>query len=276
MEKKFYWIKLRTDFFSREEIDFMLSQQNGCEYVVLYQMLCLNTANNGGRLETRLNEVIIPYDIQKIVRDCKYFDYDTVAMALELYKRLGLIYEDNDNVLKLADFTQIVGSESATKEAIRKRNYRAKIKADNERDKVGTNCPIEIRDKRLDIRDKILDNNINNNININNIKEKNKKEKFFENEEVNSVFYEFLDVRKKIKAVNSERAIKTLINKLNRYDDETKIKMIERSIVNSWKDVYELKENNKKTSAMDRFNNALDEWAKMQEMEDKKNDYNGS
>ena len=276
MEKKFYWIKLRTDFFSREEIDFMLSQQNGCEYVVLYQMLCLNTANNGGRLETRLNEVIIPYDIQKIVRDCKYFDYDTVAMALELYKRLGLIYEDNDNVLKLADFTQIVGSESATKEAIRKRNYRAKIKADNERDKVGTNCPIEIRDKRLDIRDEILDNNINNNININNIKEKNKKEKFFENEEVNSVFYEFLDVRKKIKAVNSERAIKTLINKLNRYDDETKIKMIERSIVNSWKDVYELKENNKKTSAMDRFNNALDEWAKLQEMEDKKNDHNGS
>ena len=275
MEKKFYWIKLRTDFFSREEIDFMLSQQNGCEYVVLYQMLCLNTANNGGRLETRLNEVIIPYDIQKIVRDCKYFDYDTVAMALELYKRLGLIYEDNDNVLKLADFTQIVGSESATKEAIRKRNYRAKIKADNERDKVGTNCPIEIRDKRLDIRDKILDNNINNNIN-NNIKEKNKKEKFFENEEVNNIFYEFLDVRKKIKAVNSERAIKTLINKLNRYDDETKIKMIERSIVNSWKDVYELKENNKKTSAMDRFNNALDEWAKMQEMEDKKNDHNGS
>lgn len=276
MEKKFYWIKLRTDFFSREEIDFMLSQQNGCEYVVLYQMLCLNTANNGGRLETRLNEVIIPYDIQKIVRDCKYFDYDTVAMALELYKRLGLIYEDNDNVLKLADFTQIVGSESATKEAIRKRNYRAKIKADNERDKVGTNCPIEYRDKRLDNRDKILDNNINNNININNIKEKNKKEKFFENEEVNSIFYEFLDVRKKIKAVNSERAIKTLINKLNKYDDETKIKMIERSIVNSWKDVYELKENNKKTSAMDRFNNALDEWAKMQEMEDKKNDHNGS
>ena len=276
MEKKFYWIKLRTDFFSREEIDFMLSQQNGCEYVVLYQMLCLNTANNGGRLETKLNEVIIPYDIQKIVRDCKYFDYDTVAMALELYKRLGLIYEDNDNVLKLADFTQIVGSESATKEAIRKRNYRAKIKADDERDKVGTNCPIEIRDKRLDIRDKILDNNINNNININNIKEKNKKEKFFENEEVNSVFYEFLDVRKKIKAVNSERAIKTLINKLNKYDDKTKIKMIERSIVNSWKDVYELKENNKKISAIDRFNSTLDEWAKLQEMEDKKNDHNGS
>lgn len=48
--KKYYWIKLRTDFFNQETIDFLLSQQNGCEYVVLYQMLCLQTANTGGSL----------------------------------------------------------------------------------------------------------------------------------------------------------------------------------------------------------------------------------
>ena len=41
-EKKFYWIKLKVDFFRREEIDFLLSQKNGAEYVVLYQMICLN------------------------------------------------------------------------------------------------------------------------------------------------------------------------------------------------------------------------------------------
>ena len=33
-----------------------------------------------------------------------------------------------------------------------------------------------------------------------------------------------------------------LLNKLNNYDDETKYKMIEQSIVHSWKDIYELKE----------------------------------
>ena len=44
-----------------------------------------------------------------------------------------------------------------------------------------------------------------------------------------------------------------LINKLSKYDDNIKMKMIEQSIVNSWKDVYELKENKQKsrTSAMD-------------------------
>jgi hypothetical protein len=68
---------------------------------------------------------------------------------------------------------------------------------------------------------------------------------YFANAELNSLFTEFINQRKKLKAVNSERAINTLINKLNKYDDETKYKMIENSIVNSWKDVYELKENKK-------------------------------
>jgi hypothetical protein len=68
---------------------------------------------------------------------------------------------------------------------------------------------------------------------------------YFANAELNSIFTEFINQRKKLKAVNSERAINTLINKLNKYDDETKYKMIENSIVNSWKDVYELKENKK-------------------------------
>lgn len=82
-------------------------------------------------------------------------------------------------------------------------------------------------------------NNYNNN--NNNKKKENIEKLYFENNKVNDIFLEFLDLRKKIKAVNSDRAINTLINKLNKYDDDTKFMMIEQSIVNSWKDVYELK-----------------------------------
>ena len=74
MNKTFYWIKLKTDFFRREEIDFLLSRKNGAEYVVLYQMICLNTANSDGKLETKIGEMIVPYNAEKIARDCKYFD----------------------------------------------------------------------------------------------------------------------------------------------------------------------------------------------------------
>ena len=72
------------------------------------------------------------------------------------------------------------------------------------------------------------------------------QKKYFENLKVNTIFIDFLEQRKKLKAVNSERAINSLINKLNNYDDEIKYEMIEQSIVNSWKGLFDLK--NKKTS----------------------------
>ena len=125
-DKKFYWIKLKTDFFNKSEIDFLLAQKNGCEYIVLYQMLCLISANNEGRLVQNMNEIIIPYDINKIVRDTKYFDFDTVALALDLYKKLGLVYVEDKNILRISNFDDLVGSE--TKSAIRKKIYRDKIK----------------------------------------------------------------------------------------------------------------------------------------------------
>ena len=81
--------------------------------------------------------------------------------------------------------------------------------------------------------------------------EKYKKQKtiFFENIEVQSLFDEFLDFRKSLKAKNTERAIKLLVNELSKYDDETKIEMMSKSIMNSWKSVYPTKGHNNKTSS---------------------------
>ena len=161
--KKFYWIKLKTDFFSQETIDFLMSQQNGCQYVVLYQMLCLNTANNGGNLSTKIGEMIVPYDVNKIVRDTKYFDFDTVTIALGLFKQLGLIYEGNENILKISNFELMVGSESASKSAERMRKMRAKNKAKLESVTKSdvtsvTKSDTEYRVKSLEFREKSIEN----------------------------------------------------------------------------------------------------------------------
>ena len=167
--KKYYWIKLKTNFFNKDEIDFLLSQKNGCEYIVLYQMLCLLTANNDGEMATKVGEMIVPYNIEKIVRDTKYFDTDTVVVAIELFKKLGLIYQEENKSLKISGFNELVGSESANKEAVKKREYRLRLKqktseGDNKVDKKGTKCPTEYRDKRLEYRYKSIDIDNNNNI----------------------------------------------------------------------------------------------------------------
>lgn len=165
-QKRYYWIKLKTDFFNQEAVDLLLSHPNGCQYVVLYQMLCLNTANNNGEMTTRVGEMIVPYNIDKIVRDTKYFDHDTVMVALELFKKLGLIYQEENGVLRITDSVKMVGYESASRDAIKKREYRMRKKLEDKcGDKKGTNCPTEIenrdRVKRLDIDTKKIEK-INN------------------------------------------------------------------------------------------------------------------
>ena len=111
--KRYYWIKLRDNFFEDDgPADYLMSQPDGANFVVLYQMLCLKTINTDGRLSNKIGEVLIPYDVEKIRRTCKYFSADTIRVAMNLYGRLGLIYEDRKGVLTIADFKNMVGSES--------------------------------------------------------------------------------------------------------------------------------------------------------------------
>lgn len=166
--KRYYWIKLKTNFFNQETIDFLLSQKNGCQYIVLYQMLCLNTANTNGEMASRIGEMIVPYDINKIVRDTKYFDFDTVTVALELFKKLGLVYEEEHQVLKIANFDEMVGSEAANANAQRQKRFRERHKnkelpvtnsnaLNNANNVTENNEEIEYRDKSIDIRYKSID-----------------------------------------------------------------------------------------------------------------------
>lgn len=149
--KRYYWIKLKENFFDIETIDWLISQKNGCEYIVLYQKLCLLTANKGGELTMRIGEMLIPYDVNKIARDTK-FDIDTVIVAMELFKKIGLIYEQEDGIIKIPYVSEIVGSETAA--AIKKRKQREKRKL-LQGDNVGDNVrqEIENREKSIEYRD---------------------------------------------------------------------------------------------------------------------------
>ena len=111
-DKKFYWLKLRQSLLTSEKVDFLMSQKNGAYYVVLYQCLCLKTINSAGELANKVGELIIPFDEQKIERECKWFDIDTIRVAMSLYKKLGLIYEQENGILKITDFEDLVGGET--------------------------------------------------------------------------------------------------------------------------------------------------------------------
>lgn len=144
-----------------------MGQKNGANYVVLYQMLCLMTINTNGRLSRQIGEVIIPYDVDKIQRDTKWFSTDTVRVALGLYAKLGLIYQEKDGTLVLANHSEMVGSETdyAAQKKLQRTNQRQidaehcgqclqDVHADvhkNVHTDVHKNVHTDIRDKILDI-----------------------------------------------------------------------------------------------------------------------------
>lgn len=157
MSKRFYWMKLKENFMTSDTVDFLMSQPNGAEYVVLYQMLCLQTLNTDGVLGRTIGEVMIPYDAAKIQRDCKYFSIDTVTLALEYYKKLGLVFELDNGFLKIANYENIIGSETDSAERMRKmRSLQGVSQSDAACDKNVT-LEIEIRDRELvkDIKEKL-------------------------------------------------------------------------------------------------------------------------
>ena len=158
--KRFYWMKLKESFMTSDTIDYFMSQPDGANYVVLYQMLCLKTINTDGRLSRQIGEVVIKYDIPKIQRDLKWFSADTIRVALNLYKSFGLVYEDIDGVLVLADHNNLVGCETDWGEKKRRqRNSPALQSGDNVPTDVPSTVPTEIenRDRDKEIRDKSLD-----------------------------------------------------------------------------------------------------------------------
>lgn len=159
--KRFYWIKLRENFFQQETIDWLMEQENGSAYIVLYLKLCLMTANTSGELIRTIGDMTIPYEPKKISQKTG-FDIDTVNVALSLFRHLGLVEETREGIQILPEVKNMVGSESAS--AIRMRKCRKKEKEAKKASQCDTNvtdkashCDVEIRDKSIEYRDKSIE-----------------------------------------------------------------------------------------------------------------------
>lgn len=153
--KKFWYIQLNVNFFEDERIDWLCEQQNGYAYVVLYLKLCLKTANNNGILTRQVGDMIIPYNVDKIA-EIAHMNVDVVRVALELYKRIGLVYEadENHNFMRLPEVPGMIGC--ITQAALDKRKQRGG-KALPKPDNVQDNVQQELRVKSLELRVKSKD-----------------------------------------------------------------------------------------------------------------------
>lgn len=147
--KKYYFLKLKENFFDSEEMKILESQQNGVEYQNFYLKLCLLSLKSDGVLTFK---EYIPYDA-KMLSTVLRVDIDTVAVGIDLFKRLGLLDVLDTGEMYMTDIQSLIGKSSS--EAERIKAYRTKMM---NRTNVITNvqnCTPEIEkeiEKEIDIK----------------------------------------------------------------------------------------------------------------------------
>lgn len=124
--------------------------------------------------------------------------------------------------------------------------------------------------------DKMTTNNTNiyntNNNTSNNTKDKGAPARYFDDEELNNKFLEFLSMRKKIrKPVRTDRALKALLKKLHELsggDVGLMKQIIDQSLDKEWLGLFELKTGNDSTKNInDRLYGDIQHWAAQKEQE---------
>lgn len=117
--KRFYWLKLKEDFFDEDTMGWLEEQDNGKEYCLFYLKLCLKSLKSDGVLVRKVGDMLIPYDVAKIAEITKT-QVDIANGALNLLKQIGYIQVLDSGGLFLTQIEYMTGSETDAAERQRK------------------------------------------------------------------------------------------------------------------------------------------------------------
>ena len=160
--RKYYYLKLKENYFDDDSIVLLESMQDGVLYSNILLKLYLKSLKHGGKLQLDEN---IPYTAQMIATITRQ-QIGTVERALQIFLKLGLVEVLDSGTFYMSNIELLIGQSST--EGERKKKERMRLKRQKLLPSDGADicppysrgdiCPPEIRDKRLDIRDKSIEN----------------------------------------------------------------------------------------------------------------------
>ena len=122
MAKRYYWLKLKDDFFTDKRIKKLRRIAGGDTYTIIYLKMMMKCMNNDGILEY---EGIEDNFADELALDLDE-DADNVQITVNFLMRAGLLEEMGENRFLMAEVPELVGSETAG--AQRVRDFRSKQK----------------------------------------------------------------------------------------------------------------------------------------------------
>ena len=248
MERKYYWLKLKKDFFKRHDIQIIESMPHGIEISHFYLKLMLESIDHDGEL--RFSEEI-PYS-NEMLASITHISPDIVDSAMKVLSDLRLIRIDEDGTIIIEKVTSMVGYE--TEWAKKKREFREKKgqKEDNVLS-MSSECPpnvLSMSSGERTMSDKSKSKRKSKSIDIKrNIKEKEISlsdvlEEQVPDEKLKKAFLDFIEMRELIKKPLTPQALKLAIGKVSELsggDVEKAVQIIDQSVLNNWQGLYPLK-----------------------------------
>ena len=134
--KKYYWLKLKRDFFKRHDIRIIEEMPNGKDYVLFYLKLLLEGIDHEGAL--RFNETI-PYN-EQMLSVITNTNIDLVRSAMRVFAQLKMVEILDDETIYMTEVQKMTGAETAW--AQKKRLYRGK---EDKARTLSAQCPPDVR-----------------------------------------------------------------------------------------------------------------------------------
>ncbi|MEG3807913.1 phage replisome organizer N-terminal domain-containing protein [Aerococcus mictus] len=127
MAKKYFWLKLKNDFFEQKEIKMLRRIAGGDTYTIIYlKMLLLSLSNEGkiyydGIAENMVSEIALSIDE----------DEENVQVTFTYLLNKGLIvFGEDEDELELTNIASMIGSESDSARRMRKHRLKKMSQSD--------------------------------------------------------------------------------------------------------------------------------------------------
>lgn len=162
-EKRYYWLKLKDDFFKSRKMKKLRKVAGGDTYTIIYLKLQLLSINNDGIIEFEGTDEDIFHQLALDIDE----EIDDIKMTVAFCTANDLIeYQEQD--LFLSDVPELIGSEAASTRRSRKHRQRKALEAKKQENKAfqsngialhcnsgATKCNTEIDiDKDIDIENR--------------------------------------------------------------------------------------------------------------------------
>lgn len=123
--KKYYWLKLKEDFFEEDAIAWIEEQENGKDYCLFYLKLCLKSLKTNGLLIRNVGSMLVPYDAKTLAKVTNT-ELDTVKVAMDIFTKIGLVQILENGEIFISQLQNMVGSETSKAQLMRNKRARDK------------------------------------------------------------------------------------------------------------------------------------------------------